>query len=79
MDLDRADLDSGIGILSLMTAVGAAASNSEARRLIGQGGVSLNNEKVGDPDLVVGPSDLAGTTTLVIRVGKKRYFLARFG
>ncbi len=77
-DLPRRDLEAGIGILSLMTAVGAAASNGEARRLVEQGGVSLNNERVADPGFVAGIDDLAGTTTLVIRVGKKRYFLARF-
>ncbi|HSL83013.1 MAG TPA: tyrosine--tRNA ligase, partial [Thermoanaerobaculia bacterium] len=76
--LPRADLEAGMGILTLMTAVGASSSNGEARRLIAQGGVSLNNEKVADPDLVVGPGDLAGATTLVLRVGKKRYYLARF-
>ena len=52
--------------------------NSEARRLISQGGVYLNNERAGDPDRVIGPADLAGKSTLVIRVGKKRHYLARF-
>jgi tyrosyl-tRNA synthetase len=77
-ELPRADLEAGVGILSLMTTAGASASNGEARRLIAQGGVSLNNERVADPDLVVGPGDLAGAATLVLRVGKKRYFLVRF-
>ncbi|MCJ7725263.1 MAG: tyrosine--tRNA ligase [Acidimicrobiia bacterium] len=77
-DLPRSDLEEGIGILALMTAVGAAGSNGEARRLIEQGGVSVNNERIDDPALVIGVADLAGATTLVIRVGKKRYFLARF-
>jgi tyrosyl-tRNA synthetase len=77
-ELRREDLDTGMGIVSLMTATGAAASNSEARRLIQQSGVSLNNERVDDPDRVVGPGDLASESMLVLRVGKKRYFLARF-
>lgn len=78
VELPRADLDDGIGILSLMTATGAAKSNSEARRLIGQGGASLNNERIDDPDRVIGPGDLASATSLVLRIGKKRYYLARF-
>ncbi|MCB2223914.1 MAG: tyrosine--tRNA ligase [Actinobacteria bacterium] len=78
VDLPRADLEAGIGILSLMASVGAARSNGEARRLIEGGGVSLNNERVSDPGLTVGPDDLASATTLVLRVGKKRYYLARF-
>ena len=77
-DLSRRDLEDGIGILNLMTAMGAARSNGEARRLVDQGGVSLNNERIEDVSMTVGVDDLAGASTLVMRVGKKRYFLARF-
>ena len=76
--LPRADLDAGIGVLTLLVAVGAAKSNSEARRLVQQGGVRLNNTPVDDPARQVGPGDLASPTCLVVRVGRKRYHLARF-
>jgi tyrosyl-tRNA synthetase len=56
----------------------ATKGNSEARRLVQQGGVRLNNTVVDDPKRIVGPDDLASERTLVIKVGKKRYFLARF-
>ncbi len=71
-------LGGGLGLLTLMVEAGAAKSNGEARRLVEQGGVSLNNEVVNDSARVVGPADLAAETTLVLRVGKKRYYLARF-
>jgi len=77
-ELPMDDLAAGVGILSLMASVGAAASNGEARRLVDQGGVSLNNERIEDVAHEVGTGDLVGATTMVIRVGKKRYFLARF-
>lgn len=76
--IPRAELDAGIGLLDLMVRTGAAASNSEARRLVSQGGLSINNVRVDEVDHTVGPQDLASETTLVLRVGKKRYFLARF-
>ncbi len=38
--------DGSIGILNLMVACGLAASNGEARRLVQQGGVFVNDEKV---------------------------------
>ncbi len=38
--------DGKIGILNLMVACGLAASNGEARRLVQQGGVFVNDEKV---------------------------------
>jgi tyrosyl-tRNA synthetase len=68
----------GIGLLELMTEVGASRTNAEARRLVEQGGVRLNNARVDDPRRRLGPGDVAGQTTLVLRVGKKRYYLARF-
>lgn len=76
--LDATDLADGIGLLSLMVSAGAAASNGEARRLVEQGGVSLNNATVTDSSRIVGRDDLASETTLVLRIGKKRYYLVRF-
>lgn len=74
---DRLEGDE-LGLLELLTEVGATKSNSEARRLVQQGSVRLNNEVVDDPQRRLGPDDLAGAGTLVLKVGKKRYFLARF-
>jgi len=68
----------GIGLLELLVAAGAAASNGEARRLVEQGGVRLNNTVADDPAHTVGRADLIGDGTVVLRVGKKRYFLVRF-
>jgi tyrosyl-tRNA synthetase len=77
--LSRASLDTdGIGLLELLTEVGASKSNGEARRLVTQGAVRINNEPIDDPARRLGPDDLASPTTLVVKVGKKRYFLARF-
>jgi tyrosyl-tRNA synthetase len=76
--LTRRRLEDGIGLLELMTEVGASRSNGEARRLVEQGAVRLNNAPVDDPQRVVTTDDLASQTTLVLRVGKKRYYLARF-
>ncbi|MEE9298502.1 MAG: tyrosine--tRNA ligase [Acidimicrobiia bacterium] len=78
VELSRKGLEQGIGLLELMVSLDAASSNAEARRLVSQGGVSLNNVKIDDVGCQIGPADLASESTLVIRVGKKRYFLARF-
>lgn len=74
----RSDLDEGIGLLELMTGLGATKSNGEARRLVDQGAVRINDEPVTDSTRTIGIADLATATTLVLRVGKKRQFLARF-
>ena len=47
---DRSGSDDGsIGILTLMVKAGLAASNGEARRLVVQGGVLVDGEKVAAP------------------------------
>ena len=76
--LPRADLEAGMGLLEIMVEVGAAKSHGEARRLVNQGGVMLNNARIEDPAQRVDVDDLASKTTLVLRIGKKRYFLVRF-
>ena len=78
VELPRADLSSGLGLLDLMTRAGASKSNGEARRLVDQGAVRLNDERVADSGRAVGAGDLATDTALVIRVGKKRTHIVRF-
>lgn len=78
VELPRERLESGVGLLELMVEAGAAASNGEARRLVEQGGVYLNNVRATDAERTLSPDDLASETTLVLRVGKKRYHLVRF-
>jgi tyrosyl-tRNA synthetase len=78
VELPRGRLDEGLGLLELMTAAGASKSNAEARRLVDQGALRLNNVVVDDAQRTVTADDLVGATTMVLKVGKKRYFLARF-
>jgi tyrosyl-tRNA synthetase len=51
-------------------------SSSEARRLIGQGGVKLDGETLGAEDLDIAPSELDGK---VLQVGKRRFRRLRAG
>lgn len=59
-----------IGLLALMTQAGLTASNAEARRLVQQGAVALNGDKVTDPTLVVHVAEVA---PLIIKAGKRKY------
>ncbi|MDX1659645.1 MAG: tyrosine--tRNA ligase [Nitriliruptorales bacterium] len=77
-EFDRDRLEEGVGLLNLMREVGAASSNGEARRLVEQGAVRINNAKIDDPTREVDPGDLASESTLVLQVGKKRHYLAKF-
>ena len=66
--------DGKIGILNLMVACKLAASNGEARRLVQQGGVFVNDEKVADHTFVV--TDAMLSEGVKIRKGKKVFHKA---
>ncbi len=73
--LSAADLtDNAIGILDLLLRCGLLDSKSEARRLVLQGGVSVNDEKVTQIDTAYTAEDLKNG--LKIRKGKKVYHKA---
>ena len=62
--------DGGIGVLTLMVKCGLAASNGEARRLITQGGVTLNGEKLTDPKQILTAEAIRAGET-ILKKGKK--------
>ena len=66
--------DGKIGILNLMVACGLAGSNGEARRLVQQGGVFVNDEKVNDHTFAVTEAMLKDGVKL--RKGKKVFHKA---
>ena len=66
--------DDGMGIIDLMIACGLAASRGEARRLIQQGGVQADGEKVADIDFKVAKDALQAGVK--IRKGKKVFHKA---
>jgi tyrosyl-tRNA synthetase len=74
----RAALEEGIALLDGLVEVGAAPSRSEARRLVAGGAVYLNNVRVEDAARVLRPDDLASRHILVLRKGKRNYYLLRF-
>jgi tyrosyl-tRNA synthetase len=67
-----AELAAGIALIDLLVLAGLAKSKGEARRLIGQGGASVNGVIATDVDARVSSADLRDDAILV-RVGKKRY------
>ncbi|MBQ1451792.1 MAG: tyrosine--tRNA ligase [Clostridia bacterium] len=68
--LDPADLTDGrIGILTLLVKAGLAPSNGEARRLVQQGGISVDDVKITDPQTSYDSASL--DNGIVVKKGKK--------
>ena len=75
-ELTNDDLGGGqIDVLSLLVKCGLAASKGEARRLVQQGGVTVNDQKINSIDAAFGCEQFTGDG-VVIRKGKKVFHRA---
>lgn len=73
-DLRETELPRGkYFVWRLLVLSGLASSNSEARRLIQEGGISLNGARISDPALEIGCS-----SEIVLKRGKARIVKVRF-
>ncbi len=67
-EIPAAELEGGINILDLLVKTALCPSKSEARRLVQQGGVSVDDVKVTDPNTAVEIAE-----SVIIKKGKKVY------
>ncbi|HEY0800998.1 MAG TPA: tyrosine--tRNA ligase [Steroidobacteraceae bacterium] len=66
-----------VQVIDVAVALGMASSKSEARRLVEQGGVRLNDQTVRAANASITEADLDGSGTARLTVGKKRHGLIR--
>jgi len=69
-------VDGKIGLLNLMVLCGLAPSNKQARQLVQQGGVFVNDEKMADATFAVTEEMLKAPSGVKIRKGKKVFHKA---
>lgn len=76
--LERTALEAGVDLIGLLADTKLCKSKGEARRLLKQGGVYVNNERVaGEAPLT---ADSLGTETMIVlRAGKKNYHIVKVG
>ncbi len=72
-NMPSAEIDNNISILDAIITVGFAPSKGQARQLINQGGITLNNEKVSDTNYILSDSDFAEGYA-ILKKGKKSYY-----
>ncbi|TYB23086.1 tyrosine--tRNA ligase [Aggregatibacter actinomycetemcomitans] len=66
-DMPEFTFEGEIGLANLLKDAGLAASTSEANRMVQQGGVKIDGEKVDDAKLII------TTSTAVYQVGKRKF------
>jgi tyrosyl-tRNA synthetase len=75
-DIPEVTLPASVGsgnrvrLARVLAKVGLAASNAEGKRLIEQGGVRIDGQRVTDPDVEVAPAELPGK---VLQVGTRKF------
>ena len=75
-EVSKADLEAGIPVLDFLAVkTQVFPSKGEARKMIQGGGVSINKEKISDPNLTVDASALIDGKYIHIQKGKKNHFL----
>src|SRR5262249_32447542 len=66
-----------IGLVDMCAAAKLVTSKSEARRLIEQGGLYVNDVKVGAIDRTLAADDFGEEAALLVRAGKKKLLLVK--
>ena len=76
-ELPGAQVALGISVVDALVSTGLVDSRNAARRVLGDGGVSVNNTKVSDPDAVLGAADFLHGQVALMRRGRKSLAAAR--
>ncbi len=69
----KTDLEQGIDILTLLVDTKLCSSRSDARRMVQQGGVTVNGEKVTDFSKVITLQDADEDGAILLKKGKKNF------
>ncbi|WP_419168373.1 tyrosine--tRNA ligase [Halobacteriovorax sp.] len=77
IELDKAQLGE-LSYLDMLAQTPLFKSKGEARKMVGQNGVAINNVKNKDIDHVISKDDLASESCLILKKGKKNYCVVKF-
>ncbi|MFW7380470.1 MAG: tyrosine--tRNA ligase [Oligoflexus sp.] len=67
-----------MGIADLLVLGELFPTKAEVRRLVKQGGITIDGEKISDPNQQYSPADLEKEGGLFLKKGKKHYFAIKF-
>ena len=77
VEVSRAELEAGIGVLAGFVKAGLVASNGEARRQIKGGGLRVNDVAVSDEKMMLKLANLTPEGAIKLSLGKKRHILLK--
>lgn len=68
------EADMSAKVIDVLTAAKIFSSKREARQMISQGGLTVKDVVLSDPEAVLNPADFDDEKSLLIRKGKKKFF-----
>ena len=71
-ELDKSEVENGISILDLLVKTKLCSSKGESRKMIDNGGITMEKEKVTDVNLIVFEKDFTDNA-LLLKKGKKTF------
>jgi len=76
-DYEKSKLTAGVEVLNFLTENNIFESKGAARKMLQNGGVSINRQKITDQQLSINETHLLHQTFILIQVGKKNYYLVK--
>jgi len=77
VEIPAAEIERGLGVLTAFVRAGLVASTSEARRQIKEGGLRVNDDRVGDEKMTLTGKNLTPQGVIKLSLGRKRHVLLR--
>ena len=75
---EKTPVEPGSNIVDFVVNVGVAKSKREAREFISTGAISINGEKLTDLETIIDESKFIENKYIVVKRGKKKYYLGEF-
>jgi tyrosyl-tRNA synthetase len=77
VEVPRAEVEAGLGVLTAFVRAGLVASNGEARRQVKAGGLKVNDATVSDEKMALTPPDTTPEGVIKLSLGKKKHVLLK--
>lgn len=75
--LDQVEIDSGLNLVDAITTAKIASSKREAREWISAGSIQINGEKIKDFDYCINDSSTIVDNKLIVKRGKRNYYVIK--
>jgi tyrosyl-tRNA synthetase len=77
VEVARAEIQAGIGVLTAFVKAGLASSNGEARRAIANNAIMVNDTRVTNDKATISEADVTSEGVVKLSLGKKRHVLLK--